>query len=213
MAVVKFIEIKRLPFKEEVDNILEILDSRGIIYTVENTRPTVDTTFSNSAMVDYIIKVKEGQVQEAIDLLEKVTPESFIENEYYMDSFSDEELKEVISMQEDWNQHDLDYAKKMLEERGIEVDEEEILDRRDKVVREQTEPVMAKYSIILVGYICSFAGGWIGLLVAMHLKYKTKEIADIGKVPYYKNESRKHGDNMLIIFAIWAAFYTIYFTI
>lgn len=206
----QFEEIKRYPFPEILDQISEILDSNGIEYVIEDTKPSFDITFSNSAIVEYILKVKNSQKEKALELLENSFDNDTVNAEHYMDSYTDEELIEVISMPNDWDKFDLEYAKKLIKKRGVVVDEEILEKAKLRQGNEFLEPIKAKAAIVLVGYLFSLFGGWIGLVIALHLKYKKKEIEGSENIFYYDEKSRSHGDSMLIIGIIWVLIWVVY---
>lgn len=204
---------KSVPFAEEVKTVLEILEAEGIPYKVESTRPSMDITFTNATIIEYIIKVRPSDEQKAIDVLEGMLAEIDTEEQHYMDAFADKELLEVISSPKEWSKHDLEYAKKLAKQRGLDLNTANLSEARHAVIIEQVEATKAKASIIFIGYLSSLAGGWLGLVVAMHLKYKTQQIEGEAKVPYYDKAGRKDGDNMLVIFFFWLVFYSFYFSV
>ena len=113
-----------------------------------------------------------------------------------------------------WAGSDLQYANNLIEQRNIVIDEEKIIETQQKLLSVVNEPKKAKSSVILLGYLFSILGGWIGLLIGLHLKYKKNEDAgNEEKIFYYDKKSRNHGDNILMIFVVWLLFYLVYFNI
>ena len=208
-----YIEIKRTLVKESIKEIADIFDANNIEFVVEDTKPSFDITFTNSGIVEYILKVKEFDFDRANELLTINLAENIEIEEHYLDSYKDYELIEVISMPKDWDKFDLEYAKKLIKKRGIVVDEEIIEKAKLKQENELKEPTKAKAVIILVGYLFSLMGGWIGLVIALHLKYKKNKIEGHENIFYYDEKSRSHGDSMLIIAIIWVLIWVVYFNI
>ena len=48
-----------------------------------------------------------------------------IDDDYYLLSFSDDELIDVVSKSDEWNKFDVSLAKKLLKERGNEITNDE----------------------------------------------------------------------------------------
>ena len=208
----EYVEIKRLQFKEVIIQISEILNSNDIDFIIENTKPTVDITFTNSGAFDYILKVKKSQLEDALKLLESSSPDNSINDIHYMDSFTDDELIEVISMPDDWEKNDVEYAKKLIKKKEIVIDEKKIKETQQKVISELIEPIKAKPILIVIGYILSFLGGWLGLVIAVHLRYKKRDEGNEDTIFYYDKKSRSHGESMFIILILWILFYFVYFS-
>lgn len=208
-----YIEFKRTLDKESINAIAEIFHSNQIEFIVEDAKPSVDITFTNSGVIEYLIKVKQSDFEKASELLASNIEDNLEIEDYYLNYYNDEELIEVISLPNDSNRFDIDYANKLIEKRGIVINENKLEKAKLKKENELLEPEKAKSAIILGGYLLSILGGWIGLIVAMHLKYKKKEIEGRESVFYYDPKSRSHGDTMLILVLIWALIWFVYFNI
>ena len=202
----QFVEIKRFPFPELIEQISEIFDSNEIEYVIENTKPSFDPFFTYE-IVEYILKVNQSQKKKALELLANSFSDNFTSEGHYMDSFTDEELIEVLSTTEVWDKADLQYAKNLIKQRKIVIDEEKIKKAQHKVISELKEPKKAKPVIIILGYLFAITGALIGLSIGIHLKYKRNEVVDWQeKIFYYDKKSRNHGNNIFIICWGWAIF-------
>lgn len=204
-----FIEIRRYPYPEIAQQISEIFESNGIEYVIEDTKPSVDITFVQGNIIEYILKVKENQFEQAQELLdhsaveESATPE----DEHYMNSFTEQELLEALAKPEDWDSSDLAYAKELLERKGVKTDPEVLKNIRSTLQAEIATSVAAKKSLIIVGYLFSLVGGFIGVFIATHLLYKFVTDSDGNAQYYYNNASRRHGSIMAVFFFAWLAIY------
>tara|TARA_R110002049_G_scaffold294590_5_gene481310 strand:+ start:10666 stop:11313 length:648 start_codon:yes stop_codon:yes gene_type:complete len=203
----QYIEFKRIPFHDEANAISEILSSHNIAHKIESTKPSFDITFSNSDLTDYIIKVKESQFEEVTVLFEANTANEILEDNYYMNSYSDNELIEILSLANEWSNYDLHYANMLIKQRGLVFSDEEIQEAKASALKEQKKPKKVEPILIFIGYLCSIFGGWLGFLVAYRLKYKFKLVNETEKVPYYDTKSRSHGKVMLYIFVFWVTLY------
>lgn len=206
----QFVEIKRFPFPELITQLKEIFDANGIDYVIENTKPSFDVTFAGGNIVEYILKVNHTQKEKAIELLSNGFADEFPDDNHYMDSYSDEELIEVISTPEDWDKNDFLYAKKLIEKRGIVVSDEKIEKKKKEIQEDIKKPVKAESIMILMGYLLTILTSGIGVLIALRIKYRKNEIQDnkYGLINYYYDEnSRMHANVMIGIFICWLMFY------
>ena len=203
-----YIEFKKFPYKHLINQIAEIFDANGVDYIIENTKPSVDITFTNSGMIEYLLKVKTSDFNKATELLSVSFPENMKADEHYMDAFTDDELIEVISSPEDWDNFDLDYAKRLISIRGIEVNDEKKRVAKQKIVDELIKPVKAETVFLLLGYLLTILTSGIGFLIALRIKYRRNNIQanEDGEESinyYYDSSSRKHADIMIGLFVIW----------
>lgn len=209
----QYVEIKRFPFIEIAQEISAIFDLQGIDYVIENTKPSVDITFTNGGIIEYILKVKQSQKEKALEILTHSFVEDISAENHFMDSFSDDELFETISMPDEWDEADLEYAKELLEKRGLVLDASKIKDAREKVISARYEPQKAKGVVIFVGYLFAFLGGWLGLIIALHLLFKHVKGENNEVINYYDRKSRNHGITICIIFSTWVILFLLFFLV
>ena len=72
----EYIELKRFPFREIIEQIAEILEEHNIEYRIDDTTPGFDTTYGYAALVEYILKVKESDFEKANGLLNEAEIDS-----------------------------------------------------------------------------------------------------------------------------------------
>jgi len=199
-----FIEIKRFVAIDLLKQVTEILEEHQVEYKIEDTRAVFDITFTNSQMnIEYILKVREDDFQAVHELLNENFASDLEVDEYFMDSFTDEEVLEVISNPDEWNEFDMAYARKLASKRGIQIDEPAIEHSKEQRAEELKEGKDAKPVVIFCGYLFTLLGGWIGLIVAISLRCSKREVSPDNKVYNYSKRSRWHGGIMLFIFACW----------
>ena len=75
----EYIEIKRFPFREIIEQIAEILEEHNVEYRIEDTTPGFDITYGYAALLEYILKVKESDFKKANCLLNETKIDSFPE--------------------------------------------------------------------------------------------------------------------------------------
>ena len=202
-----YTEFKRLPFNEELNPIVEILKENNISFLIDTTKPSVDITFTSGAITEYIVKVKNEEFEKAISLFAVKEGEITETENYYLNGYIDEELLEVLAFPKTWSNFDVEYAKRLVESRNISIDERILKQKQDELLDQLRPPKKAGFSLIFLGYLCSILSGWLGLLIALHLKNKTKDLYGHETAPYYDETSRNHGKWMLYLFVFWLFVY------
>jgi hypothetical protein len=184
---------------------------------------------------------QKGAPDVRIKIMQKDFPEAYKEladyykgqprltdNDYYLYDCSDEELMEIIDKPNEWDQHDLNLAKKILKKRG-----KEIQLQKNNVVRSIKADVPIQKKVkkpkprkskprkankkwlakkikffksfalpersVLLGYLAAVLIAPLGIYIGWTMAYG-KNIAPDGQVSYaYEEEKRGHGGKILII--------------
>ncbi|MFY8036838.1 MAG: hypothetical protein ACOVMQ_06705, partial [Cyclobacteriaceae bacterium] len=122
-----------------------------------------------------------------------------IEKDYYLYSFTDEELFDLISKQDEWSEMDFYLAKKILTERGKDVSESTIQLLKQQRLTTLSKPDETPKAWIYGGYFFAFLGGFLGILIGYSFWISKKIVPNGTKVPMYSNEVRLHGFRIMII--------------
>jgi hypothetical protein len=129
-----------------------------------------------------------------------------VDKDYYLFSFSDAELAEIISRPDEWGHLDYQLAQKILKERGKGIDDSEIELLKFRRFNELAEPESTNDIWIVLGYVASLTGGifgilggFIGILAGWSLAYWKKTLPDGQKVYVYNDQARRHGKVMIIL--------------
>ena len=199
-------ELKRFPFEEIIIQIAELFDASEIRYHVENTRPSFDITFTNSTAVDYIIKVHPDDFIRAEKLLEQVGEEAYVIEEHYMNSFSDEDILDVIEHASEWDAFDVQIAYKIIENRGLKIG---VINQSISNHLTTYQPEDVKPIALVMAYILALAGGWLGGALAYGWLVKKSEKPGFENEKYYSVKSRNHANIIFGIFCIWVFVYLV----
>ncbi len=110
--------------RETAESFADVLQQHGIQFLIEEDRLTFDPSYAHNPLnKDYRIKISPGDFTKAYaayetyfaSLVDKVEPD------YYLHSFSDEELVEIVMKPDEWGTFDYLLAQKLLAERGISI--------------------------------------------------------------------------------------------
>lgn len=180
----------------------EILKAHNIDFEVENTSATFDTTFSNSQIYpEFIIKLLPNDFEKAHQILDQATKIEIeqVEKDYYLFSFSDEELFEVISKPDEWSRFDFLLAQKIMKNRGKEITPYTLELLKNQRLKDLTQPEPSFKAWIIAGYVFALTGGILGIFIAYNLISTKKTLPNGEQVFMYSADDRRQGWIILII--------------
>lgn len=182
---------------------LEALLNENNISTVlgDNIAP-VDVTFSGSTLLNkYEVKISPFDFEKAEFIVEEEAGNLLdkIDKEYYLFSFTNDELYEVLIKSDEWNPFDYKLAQKLLINRGEKVDVEMLDSLKKERLKALAKPEESQKSWIIAGYLFSFLGGGVGVIIGYSLWSSKKTLPNGERIYSYKSEDRKHGKNIFII--------------
>ncbi|TDO98418.1 hypothetical protein [Flavobacterium sp. 245] len=200
-----FIAFKNFPTRIQAKEI-EILLNKNNIKTVlaDNIAP-VDITFSGSTLQNqYEIKIDPADFAKAEDILEKDTENLLnqVDKDYYLLSFSDEELYDVLLKSDEWNVFDYKLAQKLLKERGKNIDLDMLSSLKKERLKILAKPEENQKPWIIAGYIFSLLGGGIGIVIGYSLWTSKKTLPNGQRIYSYNDADRNHGKTIFILGSI-----------
>ncbi len=187
-----------------------LFNENNIECVLENTSSSFEPTFANNDLVkEFRVKLQKEDFAIADDLLEQIFLNQIdtVDKDYYLFKFTDDELIELISKKDEWGQFDFLLAQKLLRERGKEIQPELIEELKKERLEVLAKPEESSKIWIFIGYISSFLGGFMGILIGWHLFKHKKTLPNGERVLGYTFEDRKHGKNMVIIGVIFLIFW------
>lgn len=197
----KYITYGKYNDSGQLDLIINLLDENKIPYSIEdNSRDAPDIIIGQDTGNKYLIKILPDDFIKVNSLLDNEAQKELdsIEKDYYLFLFSNEELLEVISQPDSWCALDRKLAKKLLNERGIEISDTLEKTFFDKRINELTKKEESSTIWMIVGYISAFLGGFLGIAIGLTLWTHRKILPNGNRVFVYKSSDRTHG--MIIFF-------------
>lgn len=188
--------------EEEAASLLEFLEEKGIHGSIIKHRSVVDKIYAGENYYgEYHVKIKGAEFNKANEILDLQISHNLsqIDNDYYLFSFSDDELREIIEKPDEWNNQDIIIAKKILHDRGYSISETEIAEKKLQRIKELEKPEKEGLLFIILGYIFAFFFGLLGIFLGLLLMKLTKTLPDGRKVFLYEKKTRNHGKNILIL--------------
>lgn len=205
-----FITFQRFNDQYSAKQFDKLLSDQNIKYVLEDNSLSFDPTFANNNFgTEYCIKIQNEDFEKVNAILEAKSDIEIneIDKDYYLLSFSDEELIDVISKSDEWNKFDVSLAKKLLRDRGQEITPLKIEEIKKQRITELAKPEKSQSGYIILGYITALLGGLLGVFVGWHLLTYKKVLPDGNRVYVYSENDRKQGNRILILGLVFFIFW------
>lgn len=179
-----------------------LLKENHIDHTIEDTSVQFDPFFSRNELTkEYRIKIKQDDFSNVDNLLLQTASEGLngLKEDYYLHHFSNEELMEVITKRDEWNEFDFLLAQKLLKERGTEVNPDTLKELKKQRIVELSKPHQIGKTWIYIGFVTALIGGLFGILVGWHISTHQKTLPDGNTIYSYDEPDRKKGQIMVVI--------------
>lgn len=191
-----FLTYSKFHSHQEAQELINLLDKSGIEYYVDHERDVLDKIYTGESFDPMIsIKIREDRFEElnAILLTEAESELTDIDPDYYLFSFTNQELLDVVNNRNEWNYFDQALAKKLLSERRIDIP-----------IRTEKSSDAKIYSQIhltdtwlIVEYLLSIVFSFAGIVIGLATIFAYKTLRSGEKVKIYDEPTRLHGRIML----------------
>ncbi|QDW26745.1 hypothetical protein [Pedobacter sp. KBS0701] len=202
MMTTDFVTFQRFNDKAAALGIAETFRENGIECGVEDVSENFDVSFANNEInKDFRIKLKPADFERADTLLLQLAEKDLadIDPGYYIFDFNNDELKEIIEKQDEWSSLDFLLAKKILKERGVEVNLSQIQTFKEKRLAALAKPEESPKVLIVAGYMLAVVGGLIAIVIGAYLRTHKKLLPNGERVFGYAASDRAHGERILIL--------------
>lgn len=193
------VTFKKFSTLEEANYILNLLKKNTIDFEFSENKSSLDSNFSSVLLNEYEIKLDKVDFNKA-ELIISNDSQEIIKNlpsDYYLFSFSDEELKEIVFKKDEWNELDYNLSLQILKERGIVLSKDEIREIDKKRLDELRKPEKSNEYWIYGGYILCILGGLLGFIIGYVLYSQKKTLPNGQRVYEYVESDRRHGKRMI----------------
>lgn len=163
----KLIKYRSFNDKSLATELYQKLTVDGIPVAWEDTEGFFDASFANNEFLNiYYIKLRQEDFKRADEILMRSVSESKEEpvGDYYLLSFSNEELMDVLKKPDEWNEFDRYWAKKILEKKGIDIKLEDLEQARLQRLAELKHP----WTLDKLWIICAIAL-WVAAFWFIHV--------------------------------------------
>lgn len=205
---------KRFIHRGEAEDLVLFFQEKGIVCRLKDNTTHFDVSFSNNPMLnDFHVEVASQDFLRADELLQAEMEKHIqeIDSDYYLFSFSNDELLEIVRKRDEWSSFDFVLSKHILKQRGAELDQALIQKSFENRVEELSVEVRAPQWMIVGGYLAAFSVIFLvflpefaipfALLMGVTLRFRYKTLPTGEKVSFYDASSRRHG-LIIIVFSI-----------
>jgi hypothetical protein len=200
-----FLTFEKFADPELAATISAQLEARGIPSQISNEGPAFDPTFANNNFDPPIhIKLRPADFSKARRTLEHYYQGqlSNMDPDYYLFSFTDAELLDLVKNPDEWGPLDYALAKHLLAEHGAPVSPEQEAAFQQERIETLAKPEKPQWNWIIAGYVGSFVFSIPGLILGYILAYIKKTLPNGEQVYLYSARDRWHGKRILALSAV-----------
>ncbi len=197
----KYLTYKKFHDAREAKALQQFLIENGIECLFADTSSQMGSAMAGDLNKEYEVQLKPERFEAADKLLEEQAKNMIgsLPEDYYLLSFTDEELYDVVLKHDEWSEFDYVLARKLLTERGKAIDEALIKSLRKQRMNDLAKPEGNQHAWIIVGYVLALLGGLFGILTGYVLWTSKKTLPNGQVVPTYSEMDRKHGKMILVL--------------
>lgn len=196
MSEQELITFRKLAHLEEAEALVKIFKSRSIRADYKKIEGDLGGAFQgNMDTFKYEVRILEKSRDKAEEVLEQMAFAELedVDESHYLYEFSDDDLIDVLVRREEWNEIDYVLSRKILKDRGVKINKEEIEERHSVYIAKISEPKGGQGIWIVIGYAAAITTGFLGLLIGYMLSRAKSTLPNGHKVPAYTDTTRKHG--------------------
>ncbi|GLB52537.1 hypothetical protein NBRC110019_15770 [Neptunitalea chrysea] len=181
---------------EQANDMATFLEGKNIPTQLADNVPPLDTTFSGSTVTHQVeVQIPQNYFAKAEALVKNEYKENLddIDPEYYLFSFTNEELYDVLLKYDEWGDLDYQLAQKILKNRGKTIDNDVLEALKRQRLKDLSQPEKNQTPWIFSGYLFALLGGFIGILIGYSLFANKKTLPNGTKVYAHTAATRAHG--------------------
>jgi len=197
----EFVTYRKFDNEDRATALADVLNGSGIEFEIAKDRDSLDSLYGGrSTSPLFYIKIQQKDFEQADLILAKVSQQELtsVDTDHYLYAFSDDELFEVVSKPDEWNEFDYELAKKILAERGKSITPEVVGLLKQRRVNELTKPEEIHKGWIFAGYLLALLGGLFGIFIGWQLYNFKKTLPNGQRVYAYSPTNRRHGFRILL---------------
>jgi hypothetical protein len=198
----EFITYQKFDDVALADELAAILNKHHIKYLMEEASQAFDPGFSfNPLAKEYSVKIIGDDFERVNQILKEEESENIdeVDKDYYLFSFTNDELMEVITKADEWSPFDVVLSRKLLAERGIKINEKELAEIDEKRIEELKSIKPISNFWIFISYIFALGGGVVGIFIGYYLVTGKQTLPDGERIYAFTDTDRKHGKRIFFI--------------
>ena len=200
-------------------SLVDVLVDNKIACEVEEELVAINplTAINNELTKVYHVRIKADDFTRVNQLLKERDDQYIndVEKDYYLFDFTNDELTEILEKEDEWSSFDHELAKKILTERGVDVDIVRLAAISESRLNALRQPEPPQIFWIYAGYFLALFGGLLGIFIGWHLSSHKKTLPNGEQIYAYNDNDRKHGRIIFYTgigcFIIWIIFKLVFF--
>jgi hypothetical protein len=196
---------KKYNDQQQAESLAELLHEKGIAYEITEDRDNLASFYGdNQFRRDFYVKIRKEDFEKADSILLAIGARELetVDKDHYLFGFTDEELFDILRKADEWNELDFLLAKKILKERGKEINDDTVALLKKERINELSKPEQGHRIWLYIGYISAIFGGLLGIFIGWHLMTFKKTLPNGQRVYGFNASDRIHGSIILIIGSI-----------
>ncbi|NIG53488.1 hypothetical protein [Chitinophaga sp. Cy-1792] len=203
---------RRFNTAQEAAEIVEILQSHNIPVAYEEEVLLMDSIYLGQNFDRrHLVKIPAEDFTAANKLITDLIQVSLddVDPDYYLLSFSVDELKEIIEKKDEWGEYDYVLAKQLLEKKGITYTPEQIKEVSAVRKEELSQPKQLPAGLLLLGFLAplfwftfmpfSTVLGFLGFIIGGSAWMTRRTLPDGTRQYAFTQASRNNGKWMIIV--------------
>jgi hypothetical protein len=190
----------------------QLLRENEIEFHVVEERESLDSLYGDKHFdKQFFVKIQQEDFPKADAVLKEISLKELatVEKDHYLFSFNEEELFEIISKPDEWSGFDYELARKILKDRGKEINEDTVRLLKSQRLKELAKPEERQRNLVYAGYFFALLGGIIGAFIGWYMWTYEKVLPNGQKTYGFTKEDRMHGKIIFFLGVILFAFYVL----
>ena len=200
---VNFLTFQQFNDPALAENLVELLIENRIAYEEEEETVVVNplTAINNELTRVYRVRINANDFTRVNQLLKDRDDQYIndVEKDYYLFDFTNDELTEILEKEDEWSSFDHELAKKILAERGVDVDIVKLSCLSEARLNELRQPEKQQTTWKYLGYFFAVMGGVLGIFIGWHLSAHKKTLPNGEQIYAYNEKDRKQGKIILCV--------------
>lgn len=207
----KLLAFKRFDTAEQAAEIISLLQEHDIPVEYEEEVVLMDKIYVGQNFDQrHLVKIPADYFSRADALLKsqiRVSAEE-VEPDYYLLSFSTEELKEVITKKDEWGDFDYALALQLLEKQGIVYSPDELQQLGSSRITTLSKPQDLPGAWLFIGYLSpllvlipvpfAITFSFLGIFIGAFVRLTKKTLPDGTRIRAFSEKTREHGKWMIL---------------
>ena len=182
---------------QETVELSDRLTAANIPFKVEQEKESLPSVYIGQSMDPMILlKVPDDRFEDVNQIVRKAARQQFadIDPGYYLFSFTDQELLDVLAKPGEWNIFDQAIAEKILEERQVVIPAATAAQNKPEY-----EPAKLETKWLVAEYLGSIFMPFVGIIIGLASLLSYKTLSSGKRVSLYDAATKNHAKIMLVI--------------